>query len=145
VGSKKGIVADRCKRNENSEGTLKTCLILSQNCQNKKSIAMEWQKNLKRMKLAYLQRTAPGFFEASGGFTMSVAGYKDNNANALTHAISDYLKFNDWAVNRKGNCVRATFQGRHIVISVAGMQNHEGVDFVAKDMVSFIAWFNQMK
>jgi len=52
------------------------------------------------MKLEHLQATAPGFFEASGGFTMTVPGYSDSTANKLTKAIIDYIKFKGGDANR---------------------------------------------
>jgi hypothetical protein len=53
-----------------------------------------WKNDLKQLKLEHIQRTAPGFFEASGGFTMTVRGYSDKNANELTRSIIDYINFN---------------------------------------------------
>jgi hypothetical protein len=104
-----------------------------------------WKADLKRMKLDHIAKTAPGFFLASGGYSMEVAPYRDNTANSLSKAIMDWLRFRDWLVTRKGDCIRASFQGKFIKIRVAGYQDahNEPVDFLAKDMVSFLHWFNQ--
>jgi hypothetical protein len=140
---------------------------------------MEWKKNMKRMKLEHLQKSAPGFFEASGGFTMEVKAYSDKTANALTKSIIDYIKFSGGDANRintqgtmrkingkakwthggtrRGTAdVHAIFRGRHISVEikigrdrVSEYQNKEkdrieragGLYFTARDMPSFIEWF----
>jgi hypothetical protein len=61
---------------------------------------MEWKKELKQKKLEYLQKTAPDFFEKSGGFKMQVKRYADSNSNALTNAIQDFIKFSGGYSNR---------------------------------------------
>jgi hypothetical protein len=99
------------------------------------------KKQMKRMKLDWLKATAPGFFEASGGYTMTVPGYSDSTANALTKAIIDFIRFrggdanrintsgimrrvngkNRWTYGgtRKGTAdIHAICQGRHISIEV---------------------------
>lgn len=100
-----------------------------------------WKKEMKRMKLEHLKATAPGFFEASGGFTMTVQAYSDSTANRLTKAIIDYIRFNGGDANRinttgtmrkingqskwthggtrRGTAdIHAIYQGRHISIEI---------------------------
>jgi hypothetical protein len=50
-----------------------------------------WPKLLKRLKLDHIKRTAPGFFELSGGFAMKVKPYQDRTANGLTACIIDFI------------------------------------------------------
>lgn len=59
-----------------------------------------WQDELKRLKLEYIQKTAPGFFEASGGFKMKIKPYSDKTANQLTRSIIDFLNFSGHYANR---------------------------------------------
>ncbi|MEO6546562.1 MAG: hypothetical protein ABIN94_01130 [Ferruginibacter sp.] len=68
----------------------------------KTGISADWKKQLKRMKLDYLQQTAPGFFELSGSYTMTIKGYTDATANGLTKCIEDYVKFCGGYANRIG-------------------------------------------
>lgn len=58
---------------------------------------MDWKAVLKQMKLDHIKRTAPGFFEASGGHSMDVKSYSDKTANGLTNAIIDYINMNQAA------------------------------------------------
>lgn len=60
----------------------------------------DWKKVMKRLKLQHIEMIAPGFFEASGGYTMEVKPYSDNTANALTNAIIDFIKFSGGDANR---------------------------------------------
>lgn len=60
----------------------------------------DWKKVMKRLKLEHTKATAPGFFEASGGYTMLVNPYTDNTSNGLTKAILDFLKFKGHYANR---------------------------------------------
>jgi hypothetical protein len=46
---------------------------------------------LKQLKLDYIKRAAPGFFEASGGYEMGVKPYKDDTANGLTRCCEDFI------------------------------------------------------
>jgi hypothetical protein len=62
--------------------------------------ARSWQDELKALKLAHIQKTAPGFFEASGGFKMKIKPYSDKTANGLTKAIIDFLIFSGHYSNR---------------------------------------------
>lgn len=59
-----------------------------------------WQDALRRLKLEYIQKTAPGFFEASGGFKMKIKPYSDKTANQLTRSIIDFLNFSGHYANR---------------------------------------------
>jgi hypothetical protein len=59
-----------------------------------------WKQLLKRLKLEYIKRTAPGFFEMSGGYCMQIKPYKDNTANALTRSIEDFIKHIGGYANR---------------------------------------------
>lgn len=61
---------------------------------------MTWKQQLKELKLKHIEKTAPGFYEASGGATMKVAPYNDNTANGLTKAICDYITFNGGSATR---------------------------------------------
>lgn len=100
-----------------------------------------WKKLLKQLKLEYLKRTAPDFFEMSGGYKMEVKPYKDDTANALTRSIEDFVKHIGGYANRisttgqmrkidgrmqwtKGNSnkgaadVRILFNGRSIDVEI---------------------------
>jgi hypothetical protein len=55
---------------------------------------IDWKAELKRLKLAYIERTAPGFYKASGGDTMQIKPYSDRTANGLTTCVCDWIKFN---------------------------------------------------
>ena len=59
-----------------------------------------WKKELNALKYEYLKKTAPGFFEMSGGYTMKLMPYKDSTANGLTKCIQDYLNFSGHLANR---------------------------------------------
>lgn len=59
-----------------------------------------WQDMLKDMKHVYIERTAPGFYAASGGKTMKLKSYRDDTANGLTAAIIDFLKFSGHYAHR---------------------------------------------
>jgi hypothetical protein len=63
-------------------------------------IMENWKKQLKQMKLEYLEKTAPDFFKMSGGYQMKVKRYTDATANALTSAIQDFIKFSGGYSNR---------------------------------------------
>jgi hypothetical protein len=73
----------------------------------------DWRKMLKRLKLEHIQRTAPGFFEASGGFTMAVKSYNDRTANGLTNCICDFINHNK-AIPGTANRVSSTGTARKI-------------------------------
>ncbi len=51
----------------------------------------KWKALLKRMKLEHIRRTAPGFFDLSGGYQMKVNPYTDKTANGLTKAVEDFI------------------------------------------------------
>lgn len=53
-----------------------------------------WQDELKALKLDYIERTAPGFFKASGGDTMKLKLWSDKTANGLTTCVCDWIKYN---------------------------------------------------
>ncbi|MEJ7738529.1 MAG: hypothetical protein WKF97_13950 [Chitinophagaceae bacterium] len=55
---------------------------------------------MKQLKLEHLRATAPGFFEASGGYTMQVKPYTDKTSNGLAKAIIDFINFNGGDANR---------------------------------------------
>ena len=61
---------------------------------------MSWSRILKNMKLEHIQKTAPGFFELSGGFDMKTKPYTDKTSNGLTKAITDYINFKGGLANR---------------------------------------------
>ncbi len=61
---------------------------------------MNWKQLLKELKLEYIARTAPGFFELSGGYRMQVKPYSDKTANGLTNCIEDFIKHIGGYANR---------------------------------------------
>src|SRR5690349_4917972 len=63
-------------------------------------MTQNWQQVMKRMKLDNIKAKAPGFFEASGGYTMMVKPYSDKTANGLTRCIIDFLAFKGHYANR---------------------------------------------
>jgi hypothetical protein len=100
-----------------------------------------WKQLLKRLKLDHIKRTAPGFFEASGGYSMKVQPYDDRTSNGLTKCIIDFITHLGGYANRisttgtmrkingqvkwtAGNSnkgapdVRAIFQGRSMDIEI---------------------------
>jgi hypothetical protein len=50
-----------------------------------------WKQLLKRLKLSYLERTAPDFYRLSGGSQMKVKPYDDRTSNGLTRCICDFI------------------------------------------------------
>ncbi|MGV3528930.1 MAG: hypothetical protein ACO1OO_08550 [Flavisolibacter sp.] len=61
---------------------------------------MEWKELLKNLKLEHFERTAPGFFEQSGGHRMKVKPYSDATANGLTRCICDFIRHIGGYANR---------------------------------------------
>jgi hypothetical protein len=54
-------------------------------------LSKEHKQLLKALKLEYIKRTAPGFFEASGGYNMLLKRYDDRTANGLTNCVYDFI------------------------------------------------------
>lgn len=54
---------------------------------------IDWKAELKRLKLEYIKRTAPGFYSASGGETMKLKAWSDKTANGLTNCVCDWIKY----------------------------------------------------
>jgi hypothetical protein len=61
---------------------------------------IDWKAELKRLKLAYIEKTAPGFYKASGGATMQIKAWNDTTTNGLTKAIIDWLTYSGHYANR---------------------------------------------
>jgi hypothetical protein len=61
---------------------------------------IDWRAELKRLKLAYIEKTAPGFYKASGGATMQIKPWSDKTTNGLTKAIIDWLTYSGHYANR---------------------------------------------
>lgn len=61
---------------------------------------IDWKAELKALKLAYIKKSAPGFYAASGGDTMKIPPYSDKTANGLTKCIIDWLTFSGHYANR---------------------------------------------
>lgn len=62
------------------------------------------------MKLEHVKKTAPGFFDLSGGYAMKTKPYRDDTANGLTRSIIDWITFNG------GSAARISSQGQMRVI-----------------------------
>lgn len=65
---------------------------------------MNWKQQLKELKYTHMERTAPGFFAASGGRSMTLNPYRDTTANGLTKCIIELKKMKqiiDYAVSQK--------------------------------------------
>lgn len=60
----------------------------------------DWKQMMKRLKLESILEKSPGFFAASGGYTMAVKPYTDKTANGLTRCIIDFLTFKGHYANR---------------------------------------------
>jgi hypothetical protein len=60
----------------------------------------DWKAELKALKLAYIKKTAPGFYEASGGDTMKLKPWNDKTTNGLTKAIIDWITYSGGYANR---------------------------------------------
>jgi hypothetical protein len=52
-----------------------------------------WQANMKTFKLQHIERTAPGFYAASGGSNMATKPYTEKSDYKLAAAISDCIRF----------------------------------------------------
>lgn len=52
------------------------------------------------MKLDYIRKTAPGFFDLSGGYQMECKPYSDATANGLTKCIYDFITHSGGYCNR---------------------------------------------
>ncbi len=63
-------------------------------------IKMGWKAELKALKYEHIKRTAPAFFEMSGGYEMKLMPYRDDTANGLTKCITDYINFSGGNANR---------------------------------------------
>jgi hypothetical protein len=61
---------------------------------------MDWKKSLKTLKLEHIKRKSPGFFEASGGYSMKLKPYNDTTSNGLTKSIIDWIIYSGWDANR---------------------------------------------
>ncbi len=59
-----------------------------------------WKTELKALKYEHLKRTAPGFFELSGGYSMKLKRYNETTANGLTKCIMDFINFSGGNANR---------------------------------------------
>src|SRR5690242_433063 len=143
---------------------------------------MNWQQQLREMKLGHIKKMSPGFFELSGGDKMKIKPYVDSHANGLTRCIIDWITFkggsavrissqgqarklNDkwqWTRGSTRNGVadvHAIFRGRHLSIEVkvgkdrmseaqikerVRVEAAGGLYFVARDMRSFVEWFNNV-
>lgn len=67
---------------------------------------MNWKQQLKELKYSHIERTAPGFFAASGGRSMMLKPYNDKTANGLTRCIIDFLTFSGFHAERISNTGR---------------------------------------
>ena len=61
---------------------------------------MNWTKTMKYLKLEHIKKSAPGFFELSGGYDMKIKPYTDKSANGLTKCIIDFITFNNGSATR---------------------------------------------
>jgi hypothetical protein len=61
---------------------------------------MNWKQKLKELKLDYIRRNHPDFFELSGGERMKIKAYDDRTANGLTNCIEDFVKHIGGYANR---------------------------------------------
>jgi hypothetical protein len=62
--------------------------------------SINWKKLLKLLKLEYIRKKSPSFFELSGGYKMSVKPYQDNSSNSLSTAIIDFVVHQGGYANR---------------------------------------------
>jgi hypothetical protein len=93
---------------------------------------IDWKAELKRLKLAHIQKTAPGFYQASGGDTMTIKPYSDKTANGLTTAVCDWIKFNG------GDAQRINTQGQMRKINGEMKWTHSGSRRGAADIHAII-------
>lgn len=113
-----------------------------------------WQKDLKEMKLRHIEKTAPEFFKLSGGYKMKVNPYTDKTANGLTKCIVDYITFNGGFAKKDAGCIHANISGLSVIISIwndklssrqkDNIKAAGGLYYVAKDMESFLTWYNNL-
>ena len=61
---------------------------------------MNWNQQLRQMKLDYIKAESPAFFGLSGGYKMKTNPYTDKTANLLTRAIIDWLNYSGHYANR---------------------------------------------
>jgi hypothetical protein len=57
----------------------------------KNDVQIKWKALLRKMKLDHIKRTAPGFYELSGGQKFKVNPYNDHQANSLTRCVIDFI------------------------------------------------------
>jgi hypothetical protein len=77
-----------------------------------------WKEELTRLHHDSIKASAPGFFAASGGYSMKIKPYTDTNTNGLTRCVKDFLTYKGHYVirtNRQG-------QARIEKIPVGGTQ-----------------------
>jgi hypothetical protein len=67
---------------------------------------MEWKQRLKRMHHESIKSKSPGFFEASGGYSMKIKPYNDTTSNGLTKCIIDWINYSG------GHAIRVNTQGQ---------------------------------
>ena len=62
-----------------------------------------WKEIMKKLKQEHLKRTAPGFYAASGGDTMTLKPYSDKTFNCLKNAVTDFIKFQGGKITDQKN------------------------------------------
>jgi hypothetical protein len=86
---------------------------------------MNYKDRLKALKYDHIERTAPGFFAASGGRTMKLKPYTDTTANGLTRCIIDFLTFSGWQEERISNTGRM-IDSRRTYTDILGRKKQMG-------------------
>jgi len=76
-----------------------------------------WKEELTWLHLNDIDNKAPGFFMASGGFSMKIKPYTDTNTNGLTRCVKDFLTF-------KGHYVIRTARQGQARVERIQMHNH---------------------
>lgn len=64
------------------------------------ALSKEHKELLKRLKLEYIKKKAPGFFRQSGGYNYELQPYRDDDANNLLKCIHDFIFHQGGYVNR---------------------------------------------
>lgn len=65
-----------------------------------------WKHELRALKYEHIKRTAPGFFEMSGGYDMKLMPYRDDTPTGLINCIIDWINFSGGEATRINNQIK---------------------------------------
>lgn len=93
-----------------------------------------WKEELIFLHLEDIRTKAPGFFKASGGYSMKIKPYSDTNTNALTRCVKDFLTYKGHYVIRTARQGQARIEkipigGTQKDISGRGVKHYDKLSF----------------